>query len=194
MENVRGLVLASLDYREKEKILRIYTKEKGKLSLIIRQKPGNHLLTTPLSEGEFIFNRQRGNLHSVKDASLINPRLHLRKTLSILKSAGAFLQVVIHSQLDEKPTPCLYELLTSYLDHLPKSPNHALLIASFKLKLLKYEGLIGESPLPSYTDKEWQELLSFIEIRSYTTLYQTQNPYLFESLAERLCRTLDFYL
>jgi DNA repair protein RecO len=191
MENVKGIVLDVLDYREKEKILRVYTREEGKLSLLIKPKGGNYLMATPLSESEFIFQRSRGSLHVVKDASLINPRFHLRKSLSTLTSAGTLLQIILKSQLEEKPTPALYELLMSYLDHLPLSPNHSLLIASFKLKLLKYEGLLGETPPSSYSNKEWENLLRLAELRSYRALYQTGEAHLFEPLADRLFTLLN---
>ena len=191
MENVRGLILETLDYREKEKILRVYTRENGKLSLIIKKKSGNHLLLEPLSETEFIFKRHQGTLHPVKDASLINPRFHLRKNLSTLQSAGKLLQIILRSQLEEIPSPLLYQLLISYLDHLAESPNLPLLIASFQLKLLKHEGFIGDFPPPNCSYQEWEGILSLINTRSFAALYQTPNALPLIPLTDHLFTSLQ---
>ncbi|MBP9842341.1 MAG: DNA repair protein RecO [Simkaniaceae bacterium] len=190
MENVRGVVLTSFDYLDTKKILRVYTREQGKLTFIMHQKKGTSLPPPPLSEAEFIFGVSRGAFYTIKDFSLINSRLHLRNTFPLLKGAGELLQILLHSQLDEKPAPLLYDLLISYLDHLPLSPNPSLLIASFKLKLLNHEGVLSSSPFDPYKEEEWDILMKVTHLRSYQSLYQLTQTDSLIALADHLFTSL----
>lgn len=175
METVRAIVLHAFPLRDRDEIVRLFSRELGRLSLIAKRKKGEALLLRPLSEGEFIFKRGKGELHRLIDGSLLNGHLDLRKNFATLKAAGELLSTILLSQHDEKPAPSLFDLFAAYLAHLPVSANPSLLVASFKLKVLKHEGLIAKTPVPPFSQKEWSALQSLIESRSFSALYQTEN-------------------
>ena len=66
--------------------------------------------------------------------------------------------------MPHKPAPALFLLLKSYLAQIPIFTDLAVLLSSFKLKILLYEGLLSvekEDPLlPLAVAKSFAELLA----------------------------------
>ena len=83
---------------------------------------------------------------------MIDEHLILRNKLSSLQAAGQLAQAILHSQLPGKPTPQLYLLFRAYFKQIHAFEDPANLIVSFKLKLLKHEGLMALSPTCSLCD------------------------------------------
>ena len=142
-----GIVLQSLDYQESSRILSVFTKDAGIISLLAREKtkPKWIQLTTPLCRADFFYQIHRSTLYRLVDGHVLNAHLHVRTSYPHLLAAGAMLRGVLHSQFQGKPAPLLYKLLTHYLTHLPHAAFPAAFHTSFFLKLLKHDGLIALS-------------------------------------------------
>lgn len=145
-ERIEGIVLRSMEYKEQERIITLFTGE-GLLNLIVkgisRKKPSLLSLTTPFCRAEFVYARKNSDLLKFLDGTILDEHLLLRHQLSHLKAAGCLAQAILFSQLPEKPSPLLYALFSSYLKHVTHFQDPSGLIASFHLKMLSCEGLIS---------------------------------------------------
>lgn len=146
-KRVEGIVLKATPFKEADRILNLFTKEGGVISLYVRRlsknKPALVNLTTPLCRAEFVFSKGRSDLYRFIDGTIIDMHLELRRSYKHLEVAGKMLQAIASSQMPGKASPELYALLATYLKHLPNFSDANSLWSSFMLKLLKYEGLLA---------------------------------------------------
>ncbi len=182
-EKEEAIVLNSLEFKERSRIITLFTKTSGVISLIVKtissKKRPLFNLTTPLCRGEFLYRLGKNTLHKFLDGTIIDMHLPLRKSYDHLEAAGYLIQAIKKSQLPEKPAPKLYNLCSSYLKHLPEFKEPKILAASFYLKILKHEGLIALAPkgqscnkenFSNFTPPEWNELLVLSEARTFADL------------------------
>jgi len=191
-----GIVLKTLDYKESERIITLFTPHEGIISVIVKRlsKKKPHLinLTSPLCRAEVLYRRGKSDLCLFLDGTILDLNLPLRKSYSTLQLGGKMLRAISLSQFPGKPAPLLYKLLLFYLKELPDFPDPEILWASFQLKLLKHEGLLfisktcakcqrnpaisldeGESRCstcsnaPSFTEEEWKVLLLLFHGRNH---------------------------
>ncbi len=148
-ERTEGIVLRSLEYKERQRILTVFTEQAGLISLLVKglSKRSLHLfaLTTPLSKSEFLFRKAKSELFHFLDGTVLDEHLFLRDSLLHLQAAGQLGQAILRSQLPGKAAPQLYALFASYLKQISQAADPAPLIASFQLKLWKHEGLLDLS-------------------------------------------------
>ncbi|MBS0653333.1 MAG: DNA repair protein RecO [Verrucomicrobia bacterium] len=149
-EKAEGIVLRAFDYKDRQRIITVFTQESGIISLIIKgiSKKNFRLLSlsTPFSQVEVHFKKGKTDLFRYVDGTIIDEHLRLREQYAYLQTAGGLAQAILQSQLPGKPAPSLYLLFRSFLKQVPLFDNHATLLASFRLKLLRHEGLLALSP------------------------------------------------
>jgi DNA repair protein RecO (recombination protein O) len=145
-ERSEGIVLRSVPFKEKERILTLFTPHFGLISLIVKSlnTKSSHLLslTTPFSQGEFIYKKGRSDLYQFQDGDLHFDHLALRNSLAHLQTAGAIAQAILSSQLPGKPSSALYTLFAAYLRQIPFFTCPHTLASSFYLKMLKHDGIL----------------------------------------------------
>jgi len=146
-EKTEGIVLRALDYKDRQKIITVFTVECGLISLIVKGISRRALrllaLTSPFCRAEFHFARGRSDLYRFIDGTVLDENLSLRQKYSFLETAGRLAHAVLRSQLPGKPSPALYALFSAYLKQAPLFEQHQTLTTSFLLKMLKHEGLIS---------------------------------------------------
>ena len=198
-EKAEGLVLRTLDYKDRQKIITLFTPTRGLISLIIKgiTRKKSHLLTlsSPFTQGEYHFHIGRSELYTFKDGTPLATHHNLRSDLSLIETAATMAKALLLTQLPGKSTPALYALILAYLKELPNfNPN--ILSSSFHLKLLKHDGLLSLSPhcavcnqkpthlflcepycqlhAPSrshpFDESEWETLITLTEARSFAAL------------------------
>jgi DNA repair protein RecO len=140
----RGLILASHPHLHKGYVLKIFTSQQGSISAYLQsQKHLDPLLCSPLCEAEWLLQDSYDrDLFYVREATIITPFLAIRQHLSSLQWAGKLLQIILTTQLPQKPSSPLYALTIHYLRHLYPETPHPSWFSSFLLKLLKWEGLL----------------------------------------------------
>ena len=147
-DRCEGITLRSLEYKERERIITVFT-AKGLISLIVKRmsnkKPHLLSLTSPFCQGEFLYKKKRSDLFSFLDGTVLDAHLNLRTEWRHLQAAGQLCQLLLKSQLPGKPSPAIYTLFSTYLKKVSEFEDPAALVASFQLKLLKAEGLIAFS-------------------------------------------------
>ncbi len=177
-----AIVLKATKYEDDGKILKVFTKDSGLLSVIIKKisKKGTYwqTLTSPLARGEFHLKRGTSTLYTISDASLIDAYLEIRSDFDKLEAACAILRALLTSQQPEKASPALFHLTIVYLKKLKTFSQPALLSLSFQMKLLNFEGLFPE------TKEELQEPLTSDEWLHLECLCHTKTFDLLETLPE----------
>jgi DNA repair protein RecO len=180
----QGLLLQAIPYLGSGRILKVFTRKEGLISLFTKtRKLGS--LGSPFCIGEWVYQDGSKDLYKLKDASLVDPLLDLRTSFEAISSAGLIAQEILKSQLPSPTSPLLYELLIKYFKKLSQFTNPEILPLSFRCKLLLYEGLLslkntcahcanpalclfrGESFCPDhapitaaiFTPLEWEQLL-----------------------------------
>lgn len=146
MDNTEGITLKSIPYQDKSRIISVFTKEFGLISLLVKDiisDPSLFTLTSPFCVGEFIFKRGREELFLFQDGSIIDEHLDLRGDLKFINSAYAICISILDTQLYHKKSKLLYLLLKAYLRQIPLFKNPNALVSSFYLKLLFHEGLLN---------------------------------------------------
>lgn len=178
MEKDEGLVLRSLDFRDRQKILTLFTENFGMISLIVKgiHRKSSHLLTltSPFTRGEYLFRVGKSHLFAFKDGTPLATNHALRANLTHIEAATALVKALLDSQLPEKPAPALYQLTKTYLEILPDFEEPNSLIASFLLKLLKHEGHLSlHHPPAAFSPKEWETATLLTQVRTIQKLKET---------------------
>jgi DNA repair protein RecO (recombination protein O) len=117
-----ALILKATPYEEDGKILKVFTKDAGLISVIVkklrRKETFWQTLTSPLARGEFHLTRRQSDLYAINEASLIDAHFEIRNDLNKLDAACSILRAILFSQYPEKPSPELYQLTIIYLKKL----------------------------------------------------------------------------
>ena len=140
-----GLILSTLNFRDYDQILTVFTKNLGLIKMIVpransrRSQKGTSF--NPFVIGEFIYSEQRNSMLRCHEISIVNYQLKLRERLEWLKISAQILHLIQKTQLEAKPTPLLYQLTVTYLENIPLFFCLKTLYVSFYLKTLIHEGL-----------------------------------------------------
>jgi DNA repair protein RecO (recombination protein O) len=143
-----GVVVNAIPFRNYDCILTLFTPNEGLIKFFFRgaysSKKGNGSgTTTPLSVVEIVYTKGRGDLYSCVEIGVINHNLALRQNLGVLEAACEMLQTISTTQQPGKTAPELYQLLLMYLNKLPLVPSPQAIVGSFRLKLMRYEGMLA---------------------------------------------------
>lgn len=143
-----GIVIQAIPFRNYDCILTLFTPVEGLVKFFFRgaysaKKNMGSGTTTPLSVVEIVYTKGRGDLYSCIEISVINHNLALRHNLTILEAGCEMLQAISTTQQPGKSAPELYQLLLMYLNKLPLVLTPQVIISSFRLKLLRYEGMLA---------------------------------------------------
>jgi hypothetical protein len=188
-EQAEGIVLKSIDYKEQERIITLFTPDSGVISLIVKSVADRKrlALSSPFCRGEYIFTRGKSDLFRLRDGTTLNDHFDLRKEYQYIQAAGTMTSLILHSQLPGKAAPALYALFSTCLDQLPSFSYPLTLVTAFRLKLFTHEGLISwetrvldqalviqnsccEGPAESFTPIEWEAAKELATCRSFSHL------------------------
>lgn len=149
-EKTEGIVLRCQEYQETSRIISVFTHSSGLLQFIVKKIANARwmTLTTPFTCAEFHYHEGRSSLFRLLEGSVINEHLFLREKLSFLRTAGAMTSALLHTLLPGSPDPLLYILYKNYLNQIPVFDDSSLLLTSFFLKFLRYEGLLDLTDFP----------------------------------------------
>lgn len=161
-EKTEGIVLRSQDFKERHRILTLFTPE-GLINLIVknisRKNMGLLSLTTPFCHGEYHYQRRHSSLLHFQDGTILDDHFNFRQNLQFLQTAGTLASAILASQLPDKPSAALFSLYKSYHKQVLNFKNPTSLLTSFLLKLLKHEGLLTIAPHCNHCDHSKASLL-----------------------------------
>ncbi len=146
-QQTEGIILRAISFRDYDQILTLFTSDAGIIKVIYKgsrsKRRGVQGLCIPLTKVELVYREKRGEIFSCQEMTLVESFSYLRKKLLHLEIACDLLQALLVSQLVGKAAPRLYALLSFYLEKIPQISNPRTLAVSFRLKLLKHDGLVA---------------------------------------------------
>lgn len=171
MERLEGIVLSVVPYKERQQIVQLLTKERGKLSLLVSGKRAYKVYTEPFSCSEWTVKEGRRNLCLCQDVSLVETYAHLRVSYPAMTAGGLMLKLLLKTQFPDRPCQTLYESLRLYLGALPAMTAPLLGALSFGYKLLRHEGILEEAPpLPKEAIKVLHILLEARNFQAFESI------------------------
>ncbi len=157
--STEGVILRVIPFRDYDQILSIFTADAGLIKVLYKGSRGKRQrgqgMTIPLTKVEVIYREKRGEIFSCHEMTLLDSFSFLRKKLLDLEVACDLVQALLASQFLGKSATQLYALLCFYLVKIPHTVNPWILATSFRLKLLKHDGLIA---FPFRCCECWQSL------------------------------------
>jgi DNA repair protein RecO (recombination protein O) len=139
----RAIVLSHIEYGEADRILRLFTLEKGKISVIakgvrkIRSRKAGHL--EPFTHVNLFLAKGR-NLDIITQAETIDPFLGLRDNLERLAFASYVMELLDRFTYEEGQNVGLFRLLVNTLSRLDDQPNTETVVHFFEVRLLDLLG------------------------------------------------------
>ncbi|NMB46305.1 MAG: DNA repair protein RecO [Firmicutes bacterium] len=139
-----AVVLRTHNLGEADKILTLFTRNRGKVRAVARgsRRPRNHLMGVSqlfTHSGMLIFKGK--NLDSISQGSIINAWLFLREDLLKMAYASYIVELVDKLTEEYDPNERVYSLLVSVFDQMQKDDLEAILTRFFELHFLRLIGL-----------------------------------------------------
>lgn len=176
-EKAEGIVLRCQEYQEKNRIISVFTPTAGLVQLIVKGISGRspHLmtLTTPFTCAEFHYIIGRSGLFRFSEGSTLDENLILRDRFESLQAAGIMTQALLKLLLPESPDPPLYALYKVYLKQIPTFQDTSPLVASFRLKILRHEGILDWE---AFSLAEKPQVEALVSARDFATLRNLSIP------------------
>ena len=152
-ETSQGLILKLYPLAEHGLIVLWLTAEHGLIRTAARnaRKSGSELFgqLDLFYESEMQLSpSRRSDLHRLKSARLINPRLNLRKELVRLELASYMSRLIISTVEEAHPEPCWHQLLSGALDYLNTTPASISILLHFEKRLAALHGLASTERSP----------------------------------------------
>lgn len=144
MLKTEGIVLKASKYQETSKILSIYTKEMGKISVMAKgaNRPKSKLIanTQPFSYNEFQFSQGR-NFYYINQADIIDSFYDIRENMERVLYGFYLLELVDKSVAEEEANKKIFLLFEKALRLLSQAQdNYLKLIVAFELKYISFLG------------------------------------------------------
>jgi DNA repair protein RecO (recombination protein O) len=145
-----AVVLRSIRYREADRVLHLYSRERGRLGAIakgvrrVKSRFGGRL--EPMFRVQLIAHEGRGELVTVTSAETVDAHPGLRDRRQSLERATQACEAVLRLFDSQEPNPAAYNLLChelQLLDRQPEAATRAQALA-FRIKLLLAAGFAPE--------------------------------------------------
>ncbi|MBA2614989.1 MAG: DNA repair protein RecO [Actinobacteria bacterium] len=148
-----AVVLRSIRYGEADRILHLYTLERGRIGAIAKgaRKTSSRFgaRLEPFSHVELVLHEGRGELHTVTGASLLRSHDASRTDAYRMAAGHVGLEAMLRLFIEGEENPRAFHALTRFLDlldttavALPAVPGLDPLLLSFQLKLLWLSGYL----------------------------------------------------
>lgn len=140
----KGVVIRQTKYSEADKILTIFTKERGKIQAIAKgsRRPKSPLMgsTEVFCYSEFLMYNGKG-LYNVNQGQIIDSFYSLREDIYKLSYATFILELIDSSVVEEEANDILFELLIKTLKTLTDmKDNYRKLLLAFQIKYISFIG------------------------------------------------------
>lgn len=143
---VDAIIIASHDYKESSKIIRAFTRQLGRISILARgakrAKSSLHNVSSLFSCSSMVLVK-RGDLYYIKEATIKNANLALRENIISVYSAQLCLELVDKTLLEGQVNQDLYDMVEKFLVSLPTCKNRTRLMSMF---LIKFISMLGYRP------------------------------------------------
>lgn len=144
MIKTEGIVLSEMRFKDTSKILNVYTKNLGKISVMAQgaYKPKSQLIATtqPFSCCEFQLQKGR-SFYYISQADLIDSFYSMRDNMERITYGFYIMELLEKSTPDEEKNEKLYNLLEKGLSTLSKMDyDYLKFIVAYELKFISFSG------------------------------------------------------
>ncbi|OLN23391.1 DNA repair protein RecO [Domibacillus antri] len=147
LEKVEGIVLRTNDYGETNKIVTMFTHEKGKKAAVARgaKKTNSRLsgVTQPFTHGFFLIQGGRG-LGTMQQGEAFSSMRRIREDLTKTAYAAYIVELTDKTTEDGEANPHLFHLLQKSLDYINEGVDPAIVTNIFEMKMLSQAGMHPE--------------------------------------------------
>lgn len=146
MQNkVKGVVLKTMDLKEKDRIMWLFTEELGRISVACKglksPKSRYQSLVMPLVYGDFVLFKGK-SMFSLNEGAIITSFSGLREDLVLLTYGTYFTELVDIVSVDNEPNPRLFrELVTALYLLESQALDPEMLARAFEIKVIVASGL-----------------------------------------------------
>lgn len=144
-----AVVLRSMKYSETSRIVTLFTREKGKISVLAKgarqtkSRFGSSLQPMSYTQVVFYYKASRG-LQTLTESSHVVPFHHIARDLARISTGLRVVELVNAVMQQEEQNPLVFNLLLQVLHRLDAAPEHAEnLLPYFQLKL---SAVLGFAP------------------------------------------------
>ena len=135
-----AIVLHSRRYGDTSRIVVLYSRDLGKVSVVARgvRKPKSPFGSAlePLSQCQAtIYHRKNRDLHTVSSAEVRVPGGALMASYDRMKTALTLCELVLRTQADESPAPEVFDLLEAALAEVREAPEEHGFAAGLRFRL-----------------------------------------------------------
>jgi DNA repair protein RecO (recombination protein O) len=144
---VEGIVIRSIDYGEGNKILSIFSKEAGKLSVMARgaKKLKSRLtaIAQPFTYGEFVIYKA-GQMGTLNSGEIGNAYQGLREDIHKAAYASYLMELTERTMGENERNAPLFDQLKAALDAIDEDKDPQIVVHIYELKILAIAGYMPE--------------------------------------------------
>jgi len=144
LHRVEGIVIRSMDYGESNKIITLFTRDAGKVGVMVRgakKMNSRHSAITQLfTYGEFVYFKTGSQMGSLNHADIISSHHRLRADLILTAYSAYMAEMVDRILIDNEPNPFIYEQLKAALDGIEDGKDAQMITHLFEMKMLIQAG------------------------------------------------------
>lgn len=196
VSNKKGIVLKTIDYKEKDKIMWLFTEDEGKISVFCRnvRSPKNRYqsMIRSLVFADFTLYKGKG-MYTFNEGLLINSFKGLMESFEEITYATYYLELVDITSMDKDPNPLVYKnLLVSLYLMETKVLDNTILTFAFEIKHILYSGFkISREEIPFSVSQGALNIIGFFEKTSLDRIHVLK---LDESMKKELREILNFII
>ena len=146
-ETTLAYVLRRVDYKESDRILTLFTRDRGKISALARgARKSNKRFSGALEPFlllEVSVDDTKGGMGILSESSLVSGAPGLSRSLERLNAASFVVEMLRESIPEDAPEPQLFDMLRETLRRIEETDGEALrkTVVAFQLKLLALAGI-----------------------------------------------------
>lgn len=144
LHRLEGIVIRSMDYGESNKIITIFTRDVGKVGIMVRgakKMNSRHSAITQLfTYGEFVFLKSGSQMGTLNHADILASHHRLRADLMLTAYCAYMAEMVDRIGVDNEPNPYIYEQLRAALVGVEEGKDPQMITHFFEMKMLIQAG------------------------------------------------------
>lgn len=186
--NVEGIIIKRINYKDADRLLTVYSKELGKISVIakgirkITSRKRSHLELMNECQLHLV---KSHDFYIVTQADLIQSFKSIKSSLESAKFGYQVLEIFDKSTENEDPNEVLYQFLKKTLAFLDKYEQNIDISNAFSLKLLKILGFYNSDEY-RVQDPELKNYLNNLEKLTYDEIIKLSASTKISSMANKM--------
>lgn len=144
LKDIEGIVLREFKYKESSKIIEVFTKDLGKISVncqgVLKQNSKNLALTNRFIHASFTFFRSGKDFYGLREGVVIDPYYKSNKNFDIILYKSAIADLLLRT-IDQIQIDTVFTLLKNSFDAFEKAEdNYINIFLGFFLKYISFSG------------------------------------------------------